>query len=77
MTATDGMPDDSRYARCIESSKRVRWGIDKDVIRGRHFDVAHEFLPDGARHPHFGKALSGLVTESQGQRIQAALATLH
>jgi hypothetical protein len=23
-----------RYARCIESSKRVRWEIDKDVIRG-------------------------------------------
>jgi hypothetical protein len=35
-----------RYARCIQSSKRVRWDIDKDVIRGRHFDVAHKFLPD-------------------------------
>ena len=36
-----------RYARCIESSKRVRWDIEKDVIRGRHFDAAHKFLPDG------------------------------
>jgi hypothetical protein len=36
-----------RYARCIESSKRVRWEIDKDVIRGRHFDTAHRFLPHG------------------------------
>jgi hypothetical protein len=36
-----------RYARCIESSKRVRWDIDKDVIRGRTFDAAHTFLPDG------------------------------
>jgi hypothetical protein len=36
-----------RYARCIQSSKRVRWDIDKDVIRGRTFDVAHRFLPDG------------------------------
>src|SRR5436189_6299258 len=25
-----------RYARCIQTSKRVRWDIDKDVIRGRN-----------------------------------------
>lgn len=36
-----------RYARCIQTSKRVRWDIDKDVIRGRSFDTAHKFLPDG------------------------------
>src|SRR3954451_3806620 len=36
-----------RYARCIQKSKRVRWDIDKDVIRGRRFDTAHKFLPDG------------------------------
>jgi hypothetical protein len=36
-----------RYARCIQSSKRVRWDIDKDVIRGREFDAGHKFLPDG------------------------------
>ena len=47
MTATDTSPAGSRYARCIESSKRVRWDIDEDVIRGRHFDAAHKFLPDG------------------------------
>ena len=47
MIATDGMPDDSRYARCIQSSKRVCWDIDEDVIRGRRFDAAHKFLPDG------------------------------
>jgi hypothetical protein len=46
MTAIDGMPD-SRYARCIQSSKRVYWDIDEDVIRGRRFDAAHKFLPDG------------------------------
>jgi hypothetical protein len=34
-------------------------------------------IHSGARHPHFGKVLSGLISESQGQRIQAALATLH
>jgi len=24
-----------RYAKCIEVSKRIRWEIDRDVIRGR------------------------------------------
>lgn len=36
-----------RYAKCIEISKRIRWDIDKDVIRGRRFDANHKFLPDG------------------------------
>jgi hypothetical protein len=36
-----------RYARCIQSSKRVCWDIDRDVIRGRRFDSADIFLPDG------------------------------
>ena len=36
-----------------------------------------QYIHSGAGHPHFGKVLSGLITESQGQRIQAALATLH
>jgi hypothetical protein len=37
----------ARYARCIEVSKRVRWDIDADVIRGRVFDASQKFLPDG------------------------------
>jgi len=36
-----------RYARCIDSSKRVRWDIETDVIRGRRLDRARKFLPDG------------------------------
>ena len=36
-----------RYAQCIDVSKRVRWDIDRDVIRGRHFDLFRKFLPDG------------------------------
>jgi hypothetical protein len=36
-----------RYARTIEASKRVRWDIERDVIRGRNFDFARKFLPDG------------------------------
>ena len=36
-----------RYARCIKASKRVRWDIDEDVIRGRGFRCTEKFLPDG------------------------------
>jgi hypothetical protein len=36
-----------RYARCINASKRVRWDIDQDVIRGREFDFSQPFLPTG------------------------------
>jgi hypothetical protein len=36
-----------RYARCIEASRRIRWDIDRDVIRGRRFDLARPFLPPG------------------------------
>jgi len=35
------------YAKCIEISKRARWDIDKNVIRGREFDFLKKFLPDG------------------------------
>ncbi len=35
------------YSRCIDISKRVRWDIESDVIRGRHFDMTKKFLPDG------------------------------
>ena len=38
---------DKRYAKCIEVSKRIRWDIDRDVIRDRGFDLAQKFLPDG------------------------------
>ena len=35
------------YAKVIEVSKRIRWDIDRDVIRDRAFDFEHEFLPEG------------------------------
>jgi hypothetical protein len=47
MNAIDKISDADRYARCVETSKRVRWDIDKDIIRGRRFDAADKFLPDG------------------------------
>ncbi len=37
----------ARYARTIKASKRVRWDIDHDVMRGRDFDLRDTFLPDG------------------------------
>ena len=39
--------DGTRYARCIQASKRVRWDIDEDVIRGRSFTTSDKYLPDG------------------------------
>ncbi len=36
-----------RFARCIAASKRMRWDLEADVIRGRRFDRADKFLPDG------------------------------
>ncbi len=39
--------ESKRYAKCVEVSKRIRWDIDRDVIRGRTFDFARKFLPDG------------------------------
>jgi hypothetical protein len=42
-TAIDAAP----YARCIDASRRIRWDIDQDVIRGRRFNFASRFLPEG------------------------------
>jgi hypothetical protein len=47
MNAISKLSDTDRYARCVQTSKRVRWDMNQDVIRGRRFDTAHKFLPDG------------------------------
>jgi hypothetical protein len=39
--------DTRRYAKSVAASKRVRFDIDRDVIRGRKFDFSQKFLPDG------------------------------
>jgi len=46
-SVSSGSSETSRYARCIEASKRIRWDIERDVIRGRRFDLSKRFLPDG------------------------------
>lgn len=45
-TIVPALFESQRYAKCIEVSKRMRWDIDRDVIRGRSFDLGHTFLPD-------------------------------
>jgi hypothetical protein len=47
MNAIEKISNSDRYARCVETSKRVRWDIETDVIKGRRFNVSHKFLPDG------------------------------
>lgn len=39
--------DSSRYAKVIEVSRRVRWEIERDLIRGRRLDYTKPFLPAG------------------------------
>jgi hypothetical protein len=47
VTMTGADADHARYARAIKASKKARWDIDADVIRGRDFDFVQKFLPDG------------------------------
>jgi len=59
------------YARCIKVSKRVRWDIDADVIRGRKFDYTQKFLPDGLSQVDKMTSLSSderrLMSQIQGR----------
>lgn len=61
----------NRYARCIEISKRVRWEIDRDVIRSRGLDFDHKFLPDGLtqldRLQGFSSDEKRLLSQIQGR----------
>jgi hypothetical protein len=60
-----------RYARVIEVSKRVRWEIERDVIRGRSFDYGKTFLPDGLslanELPFLSEADQRLMSQVQGR----------
>jgi hypothetical protein len=71
MNAIDRISASERYARCVETSKRVRWDIDRDVIRGRRFDVTQKFLPDGLALVDAFTTLSAgekrLVSQIQGR----------
>jgi hypothetical protein len=61
----------NRYAKCIEVSRRIRWDIDRDVIRGRAFDFSKKFLPDGLSKadalPFLGDGERRLFSQIQGR----------
>ena len=63
--------DTSRYAKCVEVSKRIRWDTDRDVIRGRRFDFSKTFLPDGLskadRLPFLGADEKRFYSQVQGR----------
>lgn len=63
--------DTTRYAKCVEVSKRIRWDTDRDVIRGRQFDFGKTFLPDGlskvARLPFLSADDKRLYSQVQGR----------
>jgi hypothetical protein len=60
-----------RYAKCVEVSKRIRWDIDEDLIRGRQFDFGQTFLPDGLSLIHeldfLDRDEQRLVSQVQGR----------
>lgn len=67
--------DSRRYAKCIEVSRRIRWDIDRDVIRGRSFDYSQKFLPDGLSKAPELSFLSAdeqrLISQIQGRTYAA------
>ena len=36
-----------RYTRALTASKRARWNLEEDLLRGRRLDLTQKFLPDG------------------------------
>ncbi len=73
MTAIN-IAEANRYARCIQASKRVRWDIEADVIRGRRFDRSEKYLSDGlSLLPLFGAARNGWKSDTGNPIVSAAL----
>jgi hypothetical protein len=40
------------YARAVAASKRARWELEHDVLRGRVLESQHKYLPDGLSLAH-------------------------
>src|ERR1700744_695942 len=63
--------DGDRYERCIRISKKVRWDIDLDVIRGRPFAPTKKYLPDGlslvTKFPGLSEDDKRFVSQIQGR----------
>ncbi|HEX6705586.1 MAG TPA: hypothetical protein VF169_12560 [Albitalea sp.] len=60
-----------RYAKVVETSKRIHWEIDRDLMRGRRFDFSKKFLPDGLslvdELPFLAPADQRLFSQVQGR----------
>jgi hypothetical protein len=60
-----------RYARMAELSKKDEWQIDRDVLRGRDFDLSRKFLPDALsrvdRLPFLSSGEARLLSQVQGR----------
>ena len=71
MTSVQQIQSSERYAKVVEVSKRIRWEIDRDVIRGRKFDHSKKFLPDGlskiSQLDFLGSDEKRLVSQIQGR----------
>src|SRR6185312_22100 len=71
MNAIAKFPNTETYARAVGQSKVVRWEIEADVIRGRDFDLAKKFLPDGlsliAEFVSLSEPEKRLVSQIQGR----------
>jgi hypothetical protein len=61
----------ARYALCVKASKKVRWDIDRDVLRGREFNFRDKFLPDALSKAHelafLNDAERRLLSQVQGR----------
>ncbi len=71
MNATLTSAATSRYAKVIEVSKRVRWEIERDVIRGRQFEYDRAHMPAGLslvdELPFLTPAERRLMSQVQGR----------
>ncbi len=70
-TAIAQSENQPRYAKCVEVSKRIRWEIERDVIRGRRFVFCKPFLPDGlslaSSLEFLGESEQRLLSQVQGR----------
>jgi hypothetical protein len=71
MNAIFQLTETDKYARAIKASKAVHWEIDTDVIKGRSFDMASKYLPDGlslvAEMTTLSEAEKRFVSQIQGR----------
>jgi hypothetical protein len=71
MNAVTPIIETNRYERSISASKRVRWDIDADVIRGREFSLSEKYLPDGlsliGEFTSMSESEKRLVSQIQGR----------